>query len=99
LRDAEETIQNSRAEKRVVNKVVPYSVDVRVHHQRVNEAENQHHPKRRVRIQKEEADEICEMKETGQCGDRVPTRVRKDARVRRRTFDREDVSGSSHGNR
>jgi hypothetical protein len=47
-----------------------------------------------VRIQKEEADKMCEMKEVGQCGDRVLVRVREDARLRRGALDEEDVGRS-----
>src|SRR5215471_14582380 len=32
-----------------MNEIVPYPVDVRVDHQRVNEPKDQHHPERRAR--------------------------------------------------
>ena len=44
LRDSKETIQSLRTEERVVNKIVPYPVDIRIDHQRVNEPQNQHPP-------------------------------------------------------
>jgi hypothetical protein len=45
-----------------MNEVVPDAIDVRIHHQRISEPENQHHPKRRVQKQKVEAKKIREMK-------------------------------------
>ena len=76
-----------------MNEVVPDAVDVRVHHQRINEAENQHHPKRGVRIEEEEADKIGEMKQARQRGNHVPAGVRENLRVGRRAFDADGVSG------
>ena len=52
LRDSKQSIEQLRAEKRVMNEIVPHPVDVRIHHQRINEPENQHHPQRRMRKQK-----------------------------------------------
>ena len=52
LRDSKQTIEQVGAEERVMNEVVPHPVDVRIHHQRINEAENQHHPQRAMRKQK-----------------------------------------------
>ena len=37
LRDSKQAIEQSRTEKRVMNKVVPYAIDVRIHHQRVDQ--------------------------------------------------------------
>src|SRR5207249_1268552 len=44
LRDCKQTIQQFRAEERVVNEVVPHAVDVRIDHQRIHETEDQHYP-------------------------------------------------------
>ena len=81
--DAKKPIEDARAEKWVVNEVVTDAVDVRIHHQRVNETENQHYPKRCVRVQKEESEKIGEMQKPGQSGHCVPPRVREDPRVSR----------------
>ena len=54
LRDAEKAIQKRRSKERVVNEIVSDAVDVRVDHQRVDEAEDEHHPERRVRVEEEE---------------------------------------------
>src|SRR5205823_13241608 len=55
-------IQSLGAKERIVNEVVPHSVDVRIHHQRVNESENQHHPRRRMRIEEKQSNEVSQMK-------------------------------------
>ena len=61
-----------------MNEIVPHPVDVRVHHQRINEPENQHHPQRRVRKQKVEAEKISEMKKPRRGWNGVPARVREE---------------------
>src|SRR5438093_10341276 len=62
LSDSKKAIEKLRSEKRVMNEVVPDAIDVRIHHQRVKEPENEHHPQRRVRKQKVEPEKIREMK-------------------------------------
>src|SRR6266403_4807370 len=83
LRDSKKAVQNFGAEKWVVDEVVTNAIDVGVHHQRVDETENQHHPERRVRIQKEEPEKIGEVKKAGRCREHVPTRVREQSRIGR----------------
>src|SRR6266511_608523 len=78
LRDSKEPIEQFRAKERVMNKIVPNPVDVRVDHQRVNESKDQHYPERRVRVKKEESQEISEMKQARRSWDRVPARVREE---------------------
>ena len=58
-----------------MNEVVTDAVDVRIDHQRINESEDQHDPERRVRIQKEEREEIREMEQTRERRDDIPARV------------------------
>ena len=62
LCDSKNAIQSLGAKERIVNEVVPHSVDVRIHHQRVNESENQHHPRRRMRIEEKQSNEVSQMK-------------------------------------
>ena len=77
LGDSKEAIEQLRAKEGVVNEIVSDPIDVCVDHQRVNKSEDQHHPKRDVRIKEEQAQEIGEMKKTRRGGDGVPARVRK----------------------
>src|SRR5882724_1992567 len=95
LRDSKKAVQNFGAEKWVVDEVVTNAIDVGVHHQRVDETENQHHPERRVRVEKEKAEKVGEMKKPGRCREHVPTRVREHARVGRGSIDADGVAG--HG--
>ena len=60
-----------------MNEIVSDPIDVCVDHQRVNKSEDEHHPKRGMRIEEEQAQEIGEMKETCRGGDGVPARVRE----------------------
>src|SRR6185369_17485118 len=78
-----------------MNEVVPYPVDVRVDHQRINEAEDQHYPERRMRIEKEQSQEISEMKQAGRGGDCVPAGVREQSGSCRGTLHADRV-GCSH---
>ena len=78
-----------------MDKVVPNAVDIRVDHQRVNESEDQHYPKGRVRVKEEESQEISEMKQARRSWDRVPARVREEPGICRGTLDADDV-GRGH---
>ena len=77
LSDSKEPIEQLRAEERVMDKVVPNTIDVCVDHQRVNKSEDQHYPERRVRVEEEESQEVSEMKQARRSWDRIPPRVRK----------------------
>jgi hypothetical protein len=44
--DTEQTIEQRRSEVRIVNEIVRYAVDVPGDAHRIDETENQHHPKR-----------------------------------------------------
>ncbi len=78
-----------------MNEVVPDAIDVRIHHQRVNESENQHYPQRRVRKQKVEPEKIREMKKPRRGWNGIPARVREELGPRDRAFYSDRVS--SHG--
>src|SRR4029077_7187573 len=69
-----------------MNEVVPHPVDVRIHHQRINEPENQHHPQRRVRKQEVEPRKVSKMEKPGGGGHSVPTRVREERGISSWTF-------------
>src|SRR5207247_9909436 len=71
LSDSKQSIKQLQAEEWVMNEVVPYAVDVCVDHQRVNESNNQHHPKRRIRKQQKQTYQIEEMEKTGQRRNRI----------------------------
>ena len=58
-----------------------------VHHQRINESQTEHDPKRRVREKEEEREEIREVEKTGQRRHDVPSRVRKNFRIGSGAFD------------
>src|ERR1700736_6918014 len=81
LGDSKKAVQDFGTEKWIVNEIMGGAVDVRVDHQRINEAEDQHHPERRIGIQKEQPEKVGEMKKSGQSRQRVPARVRENARV------------------
>jgi hypothetical protein len=95
LSDSKEAIEKLRSEKRVMNEVVPDAIDVRIHHQRINEPENQHHPQRRVRKQKVEPEKIREMKKPRRGWNCIPACVREELGIRGRAFYSDRVS--SHG--
>ena len=78
LANAKQAVQQGRAEKRVVNKIVADAIDIGVDHQRVDQPQNQHHPQRRAREKQEECEKIGEMKKTRQRWHRVPARVREE---------------------
>src|SRR2546423_2744085 len=92
LSDSKKAIEKLRSEKRVMNEVVPDAIDVRIHQQRVNEPENQHHPQRRVRKQKVEPEKIREMKKPRSGWNRIPACVREELGIRRRAFYSDRVS-------
>jgi hypothetical protein len=77
LSDSKQPIEQFRAEERVMNKIVPNAIDVRVDHQRVNESKSQHYPERRMRVKEEESQEITEVKQARRSWDRIPARVRE----------------------
>ena len=95
LSDSKKAIEKLRSEKRVMNEVVPDAIDVRIHHQRINEPENQHHPQRRVRKQKVEPEKIREMKKPRPGWNCIPACVREELGIRGRAFYSDRVS--SHG--
>src|SRR5258708_13444922 len=86
LRDSKKAIEKLRSEKRVVNEVVPDAIDVRIHHQRVNEPENQHHPQRRVRKQKVEPQKVSEMEKPRTGWNAIPACVREELGIGGRAF-------------
>jgi len=49
LRNSKQAIDKLRSKKRVMNEVMSHPVDIRIHHQRINESETQHHPQRSMR--------------------------------------------------
>src|SRR5262249_49170595 len=75
-----------------MNEVVPHPIDVRIHHQRVNEAKNQHHPQWRVWKQKVEPEKIREMEKPRRGWDRVPACMREELGTRARAFHSNCVS-------
>src|SRR3954451_23384611 len=77
LAEREEPIQQRRPEERIVDKIVTDAVDVGVHHQGVDKAEDEHDPERRVRVEKEEGEKIREVKEARESRESIPARVRK----------------------
>ena len=91
LHDPEKPVEKRRAKERVVNEVVTDAVDVCVDHQRINEAEDQHHPQRGARIKEEERKKVSEMKQAGQRRDRVPPRVGEDFRGRGDAFNADGI--------
>src|ERR1700736_85638 len=82
LCDSKKAVHDFGTEKWIVNEIMADAVDVRVNHQRINEAEDQHHTERRVGIQKEQPEKVSEMKKSGGRGQHVPAGVRKNARAR-----------------
>src|SRR5437016_1460751 len=95
LSDSKKAIEKLRSEKRVMNEVVPDAIDVRIHHQRVNEPENQHHPQRRVRKQKVERQKVSEMEKPRSGWNGIPACVREELGIGGRAFYSDRVS--SHG--
>ena len=86
LCNSKNAIQSLRAKERIVNEVVPHSVDVRINHKRINESETQHHPQRRIRIEEKQSNEISQMKYTGQRWYGIPAGVCEQPGVCRRPF-------------
>src|SRR5213083_2181224 len=95
LSDSKKAIEKLRSEKRVMNEVVPDAIDVRIHHQRINEPEDQHHPQRRVRKQKVESEKVNKMKKPSRGWNCIPACVREELGIRGRAFYSDRVS--SHG--
>src|SRR5438874_7907026 len=95
LSDSKKAIEKLRSEKRVMNEVVSDAIDVRIHHERISEPENQHHPQRRVRKQKIEPEKIREMKKPRRSWNSIPACVREELGIRGRAFYSDRVS--SHG--
>src|SRR4029077_20198339 len=92
LSDSKKAIEQLRAEKRVMNEVVPHPVDVRIHHQRINESENQHHPQRGMRKQKVKREKIYEMKKPRRGWNSIPACVCEELGIRARAFYSDRVS-------
>src|SRR6187551_2174823 len=76
LCDSKNAIESLGTEERIVNEVVPHPVDVRIDHQ----------PKRCMRIEKKQSNEISQMKYAGQRGDGIPARMREQPGICRRPF-------------
>src|SRR5438046_6401564 len=92
LRDSKQAIEKLRPEKRVMNEVVPHPIDVRIHHQRINEPENQHHRQRRMRQKKIKDKKVSAMKQPSGRRQSVPACVREKLRVCRWAFYANHVS-------
>ncbi|MDB6147475.1 MAG: hypothetical protein JWO45_1139, partial [Spartobacteria bacterium] len=96
LSEREKPVEQRRAKEWIVDEVMPDAVDVRIDHQSVDEPEDQHDPKRCVRVEQEKREEIHKMKQPGQRRNRVPAGVRKQFGIGRGTIYSDRVSGS-HG--
>ncbi len=70
-----------------MNKVVRYAVDVPRNADRVDETENEHHPKGDTGKKIEHAEEISAVEKGGENRDCVQARVRKNPGTSRGTFD------------
>ena len=92
LRDSKQAIEKVRAEKRVMDEIVPHPVDVRIDHQRINEPENQHHPQRSMRKQKVQGEKIREMKKPRRGWNDIPAGVREELGIRAWAFYSDRVS-------
>ncbi len=66
--DTEEAIQQRRAKERVVDEVVRDTVDVRIDHERIDEAETQHDPERCMRVEQEHAEKQARWKNPATIG-------------------------------
>src|SRR5213075_2002691 len=75
--DAEKPVQDRRPEIRVVNEVVRDAVDVPGNADRINEAEDQHYPERRVREEEEHSEKVSEMEQLGPDRNDVPAGERE----------------------
>ena len=69
-----------------MNEVVGNAIDVPRNTYRIDETENQHHPKRHARKKMEHTEEVRAVEKGGEDGNRVPPCVSKDLGVRRRAF-------------
>ena len=85
--DAEETVQQRGTEVRVMNEIVGYTVDVPGNADRIDKPEDQHQPQGRAREKIEHPVEINAVKKSRAHGNRIPTRMREDMRVRPGAFD------------
>ncbi len=63
-----------------MNEVVSHAVNVRVDHERIEEAKNEHNPERGVLVEEEHREEERQVKKAGESGQGVPPRVGKDGR-------------------
>src|ERR1700730_10975632 len=75
FQNAEQPIEQGKAEVGIVNEVVRDAVDVPGNAHRIDEAENGHHPKRQHREEKEHSEEIRAMQERGGDRNKVPASV------------------------
>jgi hypothetical protein len=78
LHDAEESIEKSRSEKRVVNQVVSNAVNVPRNTDRIYQTHTNEHPPRGIRKHEEKRDDVCEVKQAANDTNGVPFRVCKD---------------------
>ena len=79
-----------------MNEIVGNAVDVPGNADRVDQTEDEHHPKRDAWKKAEHAEEVSAMKKSGENRDRVPPRVNKDpgvSRGRSTTTNSPDESG------
>jgi hypothetical protein len=95
LRDSKQAIEQLRAEKRVMNEVVPHPVDVRIHHQaskrtRESASPTAAHAETKSRARKDTRDEKAPPRWNG-----IPACVREELGIRGRAFYSDRVS--SHG--
>lgn len=75
-----------------MNEIVGDAIDVGVNHEGINEAHDQHDPERRIRKKEIHRQEVEEVKQAGQRGHDVPSRVRKNLRISFRAFDMDGIS-------
>jgi hypothetical protein len=93
LRYGKKSIEKRPTEEWIVNEVVSDSIDVGINHQRVNKAKDQHDPKRRVRVEKEEREKINEVEQAGECRNDIPSGVCEKFRVGFGAFDYDGIGG------
>src|SRR5262249_4423942 len=81
FQNAEQPVEQGKAKIRIVNEVVGDAVDVPGNAHRIDEAENEHDPKRRAREKIEHSVEIGAMQNRGCHRDNVPAGISENARI------------------
>ena len=79
FQNAEQAIEQRPTEIRIVNEVVRNAVDVPGNANRVDESENEHGPKRRLREQIEHPEKERAVSNTGQYRNGVPSGIGKNS--------------------